>query len=145
MRTSTVSSADGTRPTRVIIIDDHEISRAACKALLRAEGIDVTADLRASDQALTAARTLRPDVAIIDVTPAAEAGFSIADRLRALPAPPTVILTSSSERTQFGARLNGLWFVAKADICAAAIAQLTTTPDKGGPESPDPGPPAKRP
>ena len=111
MRTSTVSSADGTRPTRVIIIDNHEISRAACKALLRAEGIDVTADLRASDQALTAARTLRPDVAIIDVTPAAEAGFGIADGLRALPAPPTVILTSSTERTQFGARLNGLWFV----------------------------------
>jgi CheY-like chemotaxis protein len=145
MRTSTASSAGGTRPTRVIIIDDHEISRAACKALLRAEGIDVTADLRASDQALTAARTLRPDVAIVDVTPAAEAGFGIADGLRALPAPPTVILTSSTDRTQFGARLNGLRFIAKADICAAAIARLTTTSDAGGPESPDPGTPAKRP
>ena len=80
MRTSTASSAGGTRPTRVIIIDDHEISRAACKALLRAEGIHVTADLNASDQALTAARTLRPDVAIVDVTPAAETGFGIASR-----------------------------------------------------------------
>jgi hypothetical protein len=84
-------------------------------------------------------------VAIVDVTPAAEAGFGIADGLRALPAPPTVILTSSTERTQFGAKLNGLRFVAKADICAAAIARLTTTPDAGGPESPDPGTPAERP
>ena len=145
MRTSTASSADGTRPTRVIIIDDQEIFRAACRALLRAEGIDVIADLRASDQALTAARTLLPDVAIVDVTPTAEAGFGIADRLRALPAPPAIILTSSTERTQLGARLNGLRFIAKADLCAAAIARLTTTPDEGGPESPDPGTPAKHP
>jgi DNA-binding NarL/FixJ family response regulator len=145
MPTSTASSADGTLPTRIIIIDDHEISRAACRALLRAEGIDVTADLRASDQALTAARTLRPDVAIVDVTPAAEAGFGIADGLRALPAPPTVILTSSAERTQFGARLNGLRFIAKADICAAAIARLARAPDAGGPESPDAATAANRP
>ena len=49
MPASTARPAGGTRPTRVMIIDDHEISRAACRALLRAEGIDVTADLRASD------------------------------------------------------------------------------------------------
>jgi DNA-binding NarL/FixJ family response regulator len=119
-----------------MIIDDHEISRAACRALLRAEGTDVIADLRASDQALTAARTLRPDVAIIDVTPAADTGFAVADGLRALPAPPIVILTSSTDRTQFGARLNGLRFIAKADICAAAIARLARAPDAGGQDRP---------
>jgi len=79
------------------------------------------------------------------VTPAAEAGFGIADGLRALPAPPTVILTSSTERTQFGARLNGHRFIAKADICAAAIARLARAPDAGGPESPDAATPANRP
>ena len=41
MPTSTASP--GRWPARVIIIDDHEISRAAFIALLRAEGIDVTA------------------------------------------------------------------------------------------------------
>jgi DNA-binding NarL/FixJ family response regulator len=106
MRTSTASSVGGASPTRVIIIDDHEITRAACTALLRAEGLDVIADLGASGQALTATRMLRPDVAIIDVTPAAATGFGIADRLRALPIPPFVILTSSTDRARFGARLS---------------------------------------
>jgi DNA-binding NarL/FixJ family response regulator len=145
MRTSTAGPPGDTWLPQVIIIDDHEISRAACRALLRAEGIDVTADLGASDQALTAAQALRPDVAIIDVTPAANTGFGIAGRLRALPAPPVVILTSSTDRTQFGARLDGHRFIAKADICAAAIARLARAPDPGGPESPDPGPPTHRP
>jgi len=54
MPTSTASP--GRWPARVIIIDDHEISRAAFIALLRAEGIDVTAGLRTSDQVITAAR-----------------------------------------------------------------------------------------
>jgi CheY-like chemotaxis protein len=145
MRTSTVSSAGGASPTRVIIIDDHEITRAAYTALLRAEGIDVIAELGASGQALTAARTHRPDVAIIDVTPAADTGFGIADRLRALPIPPIVILTSSTDCTRFGARLDGHLFIAKADICAAAIAPLARAPEVGGSESPDPGTPANRP
>ena len=101
---------------------------AACRALLRAEGIDVTADFRASDQAITAARTLRPDVAIVDVTPATDIGFGVADGLSALPAPPIIILTSSTDRTQFGARLNGRRFIAKADICATAIARLARAP-----------------
>ena len=76
MPTSTASP--GTWPARVIMIDDHEISRAAFIALLRAEGIDVTAGLRTTDQVITAARAHRPDAAIIDVTPAAGTGFAIA-------------------------------------------------------------------
>ena len=138
MHTSTAGPSHGTWPARIIIIDDHDISRAACTALLRAEGIDVKADLRATDQALTATRAFRPDVAIIDVTPGADAGFGVAHRLRALPAPPIVILTSSSDRTLFGAQLNGYLFIAKADICARAIARLTRGPQTGGLKSPNP-------
>jgi CheY-like chemotaxis protein len=134
MPTSTDSPTDGRWPARVVIIDDHEISRAACKALLRAEGIDVT-DFSASDQALAAARALRADVAIIDVTPAADTGFDIARQLRTLPAPPIVILTSSTDRTQFGTQLNCHRFIDKADICAAAIVRLGKAPAASWPES----------
>ena len=130
MRTSANRPAGGARPARIVIIDDHEISRAACRALLRTEGLDVVADLAAGDQPLTAARALRPDVAIIDVTPAASTGFSIADGLLTLPAPPTIILTSSTDRTRFGTRLNDHRFIAKGDICAAAIARLARTRDQ---------------
>jgi CheY-like chemotaxis protein len=137
MPASTASPIEGTWPARVIIIDDHEISRAAFVALLRAEGIDVTAGLAASDQALTAARAHRPDVAIVDVTPATDTGFAIARALLAPPAPPTVILTSSIDRTHFGAELNGYRFIAKADIRAAAIASLARSPQTDGQERPN--------
>ena len=104
-----------------MIIDDHEISRAACRALLRTEGIDVVADMAAGDPAIAAAAALRPDVAVVDVRPAAGTGFGMARRLRALPGPPAVVLTSSVAPAEFGARLDGHSFVAKAALCAEAI------------------------
>ena len=61
-----------------MIIDDHEISRAAFCALLRSEGADVVGDLNVDHNALAMARALRPDVIIVDVTPAADTGFAIA-------------------------------------------------------------------
>jgi DNA-binding NarL/FixJ family response regulator len=122
-----------------MIIDDHEISRAAFCALLRSEGVDVAADLNANCDALAMARALRPEVIIVDVTPAADTGFAIARQLRALlPAPPIVILTSSTNRTRFGAQLDGHVFIAKADIRSAAIARLVRSPGTDGLKSPNP-------
>ena len=137
MPASTATPTEGTWPARVSIIDDHEISRAAFVALLRAEGIDVTAIPAVSDQVIMATRAHRPDVAIIDVTPAADTGFAIADALLTLPAPPILILTSSTGRTHFGVQLNGHRFIAKADICTAGITRLATAPKTHRPESPN--------
>ena len=53
-------------PLRVIVIDDHTISRA-CRALLRTEGVDVVADAGADGGALEAVAVLRRDVVVIDV------------------------------------------------------------------------------
>jgi len=121
-----------------MIIDDHEISRAAFCALLRTEGLNVAADLTTSGDVLAAVRALHPDVAIIDVTPATDAGFVIARRLRAVPAPPVVILTSSADRAQFGTQVNGYRFLAKADISITSIASLASIPGTGGPGSRQP-------
>jgi DNA-binding NarL/FixJ family response regulator len=123
---------------RIMIIDDHEISRAAFCALLRSEGADVIAELSTDRDALAMARALRPEVIIVDVTPAADTGFAIARLLRALrPAPPIVILTSSTDRTRFGAQLDGHKFIAKADIRSAAIARLVRSPGTDGLGSPN--------
>jgi len=50
-----------TRPTRILLVDDHEISRAALRALLRTEGLHV-ADVPPGAAAITAAVAFRPDV-----------------------------------------------------------------------------------
>jgi DNA-binding NarL/FixJ family response regulator len=133
MRTGAPGSPGRHDPLRIMIIDDHEVSRTAFCALLRAEGADVVADRSAGRDALAVARALRPEAVLVDVTPAADTGFGIARRLRALlPAPPLVILTSSTDRTQFGARLDGHIFIAKADVSTAAIARLARTPGTDG-------------
>ena len=139
MRTGAPGTPGRNDALRIMIIDDHEISRAAICALLRSEGADVVADLNAGRDALAMARALRPAVIIVDVTSAADAGFAIARQLRALlPAPPIVILTSSADRTRFGAQLDGHLFIAKADIRSAAVARLARSPGTGGLESRNP-------
>ncbi len=138
MRTSDSRAVRGAQPARILIIDDHEVSRAAYRALLRTEGLDVVADVAADDRALALARALRPDVALIDVTPAGDTGFGIARRLLALAGPPVVLLTSSADRAGFGARLDAHQFIAKADLCAAAIVRLAAArgPREQGPANP---------
>jgi PleD family two-component response regulator len=69
------------QPTRILIVDDHETSRAALRGLLRTEGIDL-ADVRTGDTAITAAIAFQPDVVIVDVTPADPTGFLVALRLQ---------------------------------------------------------------
>jgi DNA-binding NarL/FixJ family response regulator len=125
MQDNADNSADRTGAARIMIMDNHEISRAACRALLHAEGLDIAADAPANQNALAAARTLRPDVVIIDVAPTADDGLDIARRLRALPDPPSVILISSADRSHFGSQLEGYQFLPKADLCATAIAGLS--------------------
>ena len=121
MPPDTASAPDGgTRPTRILLVDGHEISRAALRALLRTEGLDV-ADVPAGDAAITAAIDFRPDVVIVDVTPASPAGFLTACQLRTLPDAPLVVLTSSASRCRFGSQLERHPFVAKADLCARTI------------------------
>jgi len=107
-------------PTRILIVDDHEVSRAALTALLHTEGFEV-ADVRTDDDPIDLAVAFDPAVALVDVTPERRAGFETASELRALTDPPAVVLTSSAERRRFGSRLEGQLFVAKADLCGAVI------------------------
>ena len=123
---TTTALGGGKQAARILIVDDHEISRAALRALLRTEGIDV-ADVGTGDAAITATIAFHPDVVIVDVTPADPAGFDIARRLRALPDAPAVVLTSSHSRCRFGSQLGHYPFVAKADLCARAIETRRTT------------------
>src|SRR5215469_7992340 len=120
MQSHAAAATGGTRPARVLLVDDHEISRAALSALLRTEGLEVTG-VGANDAAIAVATTFCPNVAVVDVTPDHDAGFRIADRLRALPDAPAVVLTSCSGRHRFSSRLDGHRFIFKADLCARAI------------------------
>ena len=114
------AGANGQPPVRVLLVDDHEISRAAISALLRTEGAD-TAGTGTDDTAIAVAIAFRPAVAVVDVTPADATGFRIADQLQALPGGPAVVLTSSADKRRFASQLDSYRFVAKADLCVQTI------------------------
>jgi CheY-like chemotaxis protein len=114
------AGANGQRPMRVLLVDDHAISRAAISALLRTEGADV-AGIGTDDTAIAVAIAFFPAVAIVDVTPADATGFRIADLLRALPDAPAVVLTSSADKRRFASQLDSYRFIAKADLSVQNI------------------------
>lgn len=117
-----LSGVNGHRPMRVLLVDDHEISRAAISALLRTEGADVAGTgTGTGEAAIAVAIAFHPAVAIIDVTPADATGFRIADQLQTLPDGPAVVLTSSVDKRRFASQLDSYRFVAKADLCVQTI------------------------
>jgi CheY-like chemotaxis protein len=102
-------------PLRVLIVDRHEVSRAAIRALLQTEGLDVVADVSNGDEALAVAAEASPDIVIVDIGAGEPPPLTLARSLGSLSPPPAVLLASS--RPAAG-DLGGYPFLAKADICA---------------------------
>jgi DNA-binding NarL/FixJ family response regulator len=123
------SSPSKARQLRVLLVDDHAISRAACRALLRTEGVDVVADLALDDAAVVAVDELLPSAVIIDVTPGDKHSLELARRLRTLSHAPTVLLTSSADRAMFDSAPQAFPFVAKSDLCSEALFNAIRTED----------------
>jgi DNA-binding NarL/FixJ family response regulator len=107
---------------RIFIIDEHEVYRAACAALLRTQGLEVT-DVAPGRDVVGLARSLQPEAVLLDAAPPAEQLLQTARQLRSLPCCPTVVLASSAARDRIDPRLAELRFVAKADVCRDAIAR----------------------
>ena len=111
-------------PLRVLIADPHLAFRSAARALLRTEGLDVVADLGHDERVVELVTTLRPDVALIDVSPYRSDGLELARRVAALPHPPAVVLMSSARADTLAPAVDGAAAcVPKAGLTAAAIAR----------------------
>jgi DNA-binding NarL/FixJ family response regulator len=113
---------------RVLIVDPHASFRSAVKALLQTEGLEV-ADLERPDDAEDVATALRPDVALIDVSPQETEGLDLARRLSQLAEPPAIVLMSAaSSDAILAASASADLFLVKADITADALAQAARKP-----------------
>lgn len=106
------------RHLRVLIVDSHEVSRAAIRALLQTEGLEVVADVAHRDPAVAAGRQASPDVALIDIGEGSGAALATARALERLPAMPTIVLTSSRRIAE---GIDGYLFIPKRDICARQL------------------------
>ena len=83
---------------RVLLADDHEIVRHGLKALLVQRGFNVVADVSDGLEAVESARTLRPDVAVLDYSMPAMNGLNAARRIMQVsPETKTLLLTMHAE------------------------------------------------
>jgi len=111
----------------VLVVDDHAGFRAQARILLAAAGFDVVGEAEDATGALTAARTLRPHVVLLDIQLPDGNGFDVARALLDDRDPPAVVLISSRERSDYGARVTrsgARGFISKADLSGVAIMAL---------------------
>jgi DNA-binding NarL/FixJ family response regulator len=111
----------------LLIVDDHEAFRTSASMLLGSEGFEVVGLAADAGEALAEARRLRPDVALVDIRLPDGDGFGLAERLRALPSAPVVVLTSSRDASAYGMALalsSARGFISKANLSGAALAHV---------------------
>lgn len=83
---------------RVLIADDHTLFRQSLRSLLESRGIEVVGDVGRGDEAIEAARRLKPDVALVDLAMPGLDGLEVTRRLAdELPDLRVVVLTASTE------------------------------------------------
>jgi DNA-binding NarL/FixJ family response regulator len=91
--------------TRVLLVDDHPVTRQGMRAVIarRAEFV-VCAEAESTAEALRWVETLRPDIALVDIALKKENGIDLTRALkRAAPAMPVVIV-SMLEETAYAER-----------------------------------------
>src|SRR5689334_17849306 len=68
MALSVSAQSRGAMTARVLLADDHPLTRGALAGLLGANGFDVVAQASDGAEAVTRARELEPDVVVLDLT-----------------------------------------------------------------------------
>ena len=92
-------------PPTVLIVDDHAGFRRLARRLLEAGGFTVVGEAEDGTSALGAIEALRPELVLLGILLPDMDGFAVAERLAGQADAPIVVLTSSREAADFGARL----------------------------------------
>ena len=114
----------------VLIVDDHAGFRTQARALLEADGFAVVGEAHDGASGLAAARSLHPDLVLLDIGLPDIEGFDVATALAADAEPPTVVLTSSRQVLGYRRRLAAspaLGFITKDELTGAALRALAAS------------------
>src|ERR671934_55437 len=94
--------------TRILIVDDHPLTREALAGLLGQHGFDVVGQAADGEEAVDAARTLQPRLVLLDLSMPGTDGLAALPRLReAAPQCEVVVLTASGDDDNLLAAISG--------------------------------------
>src|SRR5438132_6942992 len=83
---------------RILLVDDHPLTRSALAGLLQQHGFEVAGEAADGEEAIVRATELQPDLILIDLSMPGLDGLSALPRLReAAPTCEVVVLTASGE------------------------------------------------
>jgi two-component system response regulator EvgA len=108
----------------VLIVDDHEGFRAGARRLLEAGGWEVVGEAADGASGVDAARSLAPDVVLLDLNLPDASGLEL---VAALAGSASVVLTSTHEEEELDelARVSGACgFLPKSDLSGEALAAV---------------------
>ena len=94
---------------RILLVDDHPLTRSALAGLLGQHGFDVVGEASDGEEAIESAERLRPDLVLLDLSMPGVDGLTALPRLReAAPDCEVVVLTASgTEENLLGAIRGG--------------------------------------
>lgn len=113
--------------TTVLIVDDHPSFRGTARALLESEGFEVVGEAADGASAIEAAKSLRPDVMLLDVYLPDTDGFEVAATLTRNGNAPAIVLTSSRDARDFGPLVEqsgARGFIPKAELSGMSLSAL---------------------
>jgi two-component system, NarL family, response regulator DegU len=93
---------------RILIVDDHPLTREALAGLLSHNGFDVVGQAGSGQEAIELAGDLRPDLVLLDLSMPEMDGLAALPRLReAAPETEVVVLTASEDEDNLLAAIRG--------------------------------------
>jgi DNA-binding NarL/FixJ family response regulator len=83
---------------RILVVDDHPLTRDALRSLLAQHGFDVVGEAASGEEAVALARDLKPDLILLDLTMPGMSGVEALPLLRGeAPETEVVVLTASED------------------------------------------------
>ena len=89
-------------PIRVLVADDHAIVRTGIRHVLESEaGFTVVGEASNGAEAIELARSLQPDVAVLDISMPGATGLQVTQELRRLAPDTRVLILSMHDNTEY--------------------------------------------
>jgi DNA-binding NarL/FixJ family response regulator len=111
----------------VLVVDDHGGFRASVRELLEAEGFEVIGEATDAASGIEAARSLRPDIVLLDIQLPDFDGILASKRIADLNGRSAIVLTSSCDVADIAGALAespARGFIPKPELSGAAIREL---------------------